>query len=441
MIEPEFNADQLADRLDAVLPPHQTGAAPLNGDETLNAAIRLAKAPHPEMTPEMQARIQARVLAVARQQKAARRASRFQTTLLLRWAAVFVLLFVGLGATAPSIAGSVPGEVLYPVKRSLENVERLLATSPDSQANVYLTQAERRLVEAQQLLERGQFDTEIIENARDDAAASAQILKQMAAPETQTIVQSRVARVNTTAQHLIQTALTAGIVTRDEVIELLPTPTATIVPTTAPTLTFTPPPSPTVTALPSLTATATLMPTLTATVPPATATVVPTLTPITDASTPVTPQAGIIISSGSVNVRKGPGVEHEVIAILLPGTPVTIIGHNSARDWSHVRIPDGRAGWIATALIGTGQGDAPPPGATAVQAGGSNNAPNNQDCAHPGSYCNAPGQQKNDIPGDNGTGPGQNNSSNNNPPGQDKSNTGPPDNPGNSNNNKSKNKS
>ncbi len=441
MIEPEFNADQLADRLDAVLPPHQTGAAPLNGDETLNAAIRLAKAPHPEMTPAMQARIQARVLAAARQQKAARRVSRFQTTLLLRWAAIFVLLFVGLGATAPSIAGSVPGEVWYPVKRGLENVERLLATSPDSQANVYLTQAERRLVEAQQLLERGQFDTEIIEAAQDDAAASVQILVQMAAPDTQTIVQSRVARVNTTAQHLIQTALTAGIVTRDEVIELLPTPTATGVPTTAPTLTFTPLPSSTVTAPPSLTATATPMPTLTATVPPATATALPTLTPATDASTPVTPEAGIIISSSSVNVRKGPGPEYDVIAILLPGTPVTIIGHNSARDWKHVRIPDGRAGWIAAILIGTGHGDAPPAGATAAQAGGSNNAPDNQNCAHPGSYCNAPGQQKNDIPGDSGTGPGQNNSSNNNPPGQDKSNnTGPPDNPGNSNN-KSKDKS
>lgn len=442
MNESDFNADQLADRLDVLLPPHQTGAAPLNGDETLNAAVRLANAPRPQLSPEMMARIQARVIEAAQQQAAPRHAARFQPPLILRWAAVFVLLFLALGAAAPAVAGSVPGELWYPVKRGLENVERLIASSPDSQAVVYLNQAERRLGEAQVLLERGQFNTQLIEDAQADTDASVQILAQMAAPTTSTALLSRAAHISSSVSALVQMAVAGGVVTQDEVSRLLPTPTSlptniptvTNVPTTVPTATLTAQPSPTSTLTLTPSATPSLTPTLTATASPTpTPTFAPTQAPATDVSIPTTPETGIIISNGSVNVRQGPGTEFVIIAVLQPGTPVTIIGQDSTGDWEHVRIPDGRAGWIATSLVSADPIIVPPPGATA-QPGDDSSNKDKQDCAHPGSYCNAPGQDKNDTPGDNGNGPGQDDNPGNSdhPPNDDKPGKGsPPVDPGN----------
>jgi hypothetical protein len=229
---------------------------------------------------------------------------------------------------------------------------------------------------------------------------------------------------------VVQAALAAGLVQPDAVVDLLPeatttptvTPTATLQPSATPTATATITPSPTQTALP--TATPTNQPII---VPTALPTHPPTTLP-TAANTPQleilpTAEAGVVIGDSGVNVRKGPGTEFEIIAVLPPGTPVQLIGKSEAKDWEHVRLPDGRAGWISAALV-SHQSVSPSTGAG--QDG---------DCDHPGKYCEAPGQAKNNIPGNNGNGPGQGNDEpdkNDHPPGND-NNQGrdsPPNNPG-----------
>lgn len=424
----EQNPGQLADLLDASLPPHTAETHPFNGSDLVQAASRLADASHPTLSPEAMARIQGKVIQAARQQQAQRRIMRLNTP-LLRWAAVFVLVFLGFSAAVPSVAGSLPGEPFYTVKRSLENVELFLAASPSAKASTYLDQAERRLHESQTLLERSQFSYQLIQDAHDDISQSLQ----QSPADTYTLVETRAAQLRMNANGIVQAAVAAGLTQPEDVVDLLPE--ATVTPTIAPTATLTATIQPS--ATPSATATSTPVPTMTA-LPTLTPTDQPTSVPVivptdppampTAVSTPFveilpTPDTGFVISDSSVNVRKGPGTEFEVIAVLPPGTPILLIGKSDSSDWQHVRLSDGRAGWILASLVSNN-----PPVS-------SNGGQPNSSCDHPGNYCNAPGQEKNDIPGDNGTNPGQdkdNPGKKDHPPGLD-NNQGqdsPPNNPG-----------
>lgn len=405
MIEHESDSAQLADQLDAFLPPHQSGVNPLNGDERVQAAARLANAPQPELSPEAVARLQARVLSAARQQQVQRRTTRFQTPLVLRWAAMFVLVMLGLSATLPTAASSLPGDLLYPVKRGFESVERLLAVSPDARASMYLTQAERRIQEAQGLLGRSQFDAQLIQEVQDDISQANQSYADLS-PDVQARIEVRAAQLTLSATTLVQAAAAAGVVTPGEIDKLLPAPTEppalTVQPlaTSQPTATPPPPSSPTITPAPTQTGVPAQTTVPTVTLPPA--------SPTTDTIIQPTVEAGVITVDSAVNVRKGPGTEFEIIAVVQPGTPVLMLGKSQAGDWRHIRLPDGRAGWISAALVGSSP---PPSPGTSRQAGGSQN---NQECEHPGNYCNAPGQQKNDTPGNNGSSNNGNNGNNGN---------------------------
>lgn len=435
MNDHEQNPGQLADLLDTVLPPHQAGALPFDGSDLVQAAERLANAPHPTLSPEAMARIQKQVIQAARQQQPPRRIIRLDTP-LLRWAAVFVLVFFGFRAAVPAVASSLPGSPLYTVKRGVESVELLLAASPSTKANVYLDQAERRLDESQTLLENSQFDHQLIQDAHDDISQSLQ----QEVIDTYTLIEARAAQLRADADRVVRAAIAAGLVQPEDVSDLLPLPTvtpttvptatltATVQPSATPTVTATSTPSPTNTSLP--TAIPTERPTLVPTVVPTT---VPTNQPTaipTVVNTPVVeiqpiPDTGYITGDGSVNVRKGPGTEFEIIAVLPPGTPIQIIGKSETGDWEHVRLANGRAGWILASLVS----DNP----TAPQPSGGVQPDGN--CDHPGNYCNAPGQQKNDTPGNNGATPGPNKDKTDkvdHPPGNDTNNgrDDPPNNPG-----------
>lgn len=50
-----------------------------------------------------------------------------------------------------------------------------------------------------------------------------------------------------------------------------------------------------------------------------------------------------------VTVRTGPGVEHKIVAILQSTDKVNVIEFK--KDWSYVRLPDGKEGWIITRFI------------------------------------------------------------------------------------------
>ncbi|HEV7449426.1 MAG TPA: DUF5667 domain-containing protein [Candidatus Paceibacterota bacterium] len=74
--------------------------------------------------------------------------------------AVLLVVFAGAG-TAAAAQGSLPGDLLYPVKVSInESIEVALATTPVAKAEVSAKLAERRVEEAETLAARGDLDTQ-----------------------------------------------------------------------------------------------------------------------------------------------------------------------------------------------------------------------------------------------------------------------------------------
>jgi hypothetical protein len=85
--------------------------------------------------------------------------------------AVFALLFVVIigSGTASAANGSLPGDLLYPIKINVnEKVEKLLAVSPKAIAEVDVKQATRRLEEAETLNEKGALTPEINDQIKMD---------------------------------------------------------------------------------------------------------------------------------------------------------------------------------------------------------------------------------------------------------------------------------
>ena len=73
--------------------------------------------------------------------------------------ALGIVLLLGVGASA--LAGNtLPGDVLYPIKINVnEKLESMLATTPKAVAQVGITQAVRRLTEAEALQSKGELST------------------------------------------------------------------------------------------------------------------------------------------------------------------------------------------------------------------------------------------------------------------------------------------
>lgn len=90
---------------------------------------------------------------------------------------------------------------------------------------------------------------------------------------------------------------------------------------------------------------ATRVPSVTATsAPPATATQAPTQTSLPTATMNI---VMITASGGSLNIRRGPGVPYNPIAILTEGQTATVIARNADGSWLHIEIPDGSGqGWV-----------------------------------------------------------------------------------------------
>lgn len=89
------------------------------------------------------------------------------------------------------------------------------------------------------------------------------------------------------------------------------------------------------------TPTGTLTPTNTPTPVPATAT--PTAAPPTGSTATV--------NTGALNVRSGPGVAYDVVAVANQGNVVTLIGRNSNSTWAKVRLSNNIEGWVNASLI------------------------------------------------------------------------------------------
>lgn len=137
-----------------------------------------------------------------------------------------------------------------------------------------------------------------------------------------------------------------------------PLPSATTMPEATATDRPRPTVAPTVTAMPSATASDTPLPTSTNT-PTATATATPTV-------------FAVVRSQLRVNVRGGPGTDHDIVNILEPGSGVQILSENEEGDWYRVRLGDGERGWISARLL---QVVNPPPTVPAPAVGTASASP------------------------------------------------------------------
>ena len=60
-----------------------------------------------------------------------------------------------------------------------------------------------------------------------------------------------------------------------------------------------------------------------------------------------------VVQAGTLNVRSGPGVAYQVVAVTRWGDVVTLLGRNANSSWAKVRIADGRDGWVNASYLVT----------------------------------------------------------------------------------------
>ncbi len=117
--------------------------------------------------------------------------------------------------------------------------------------------------------------------------------------------------------------------------DVLPIPTATSIAPPAPTAVVQIPEEGAVPVPADATPTATLTPSPTETPSPTpTETPLPTATPF------------ILVPSGLVNLREGPGLDYPLVAQLGPDIPVTIIGQNPEGTWVQICCVSGDSVWV-----------------------------------------------------------------------------------------------
>lgn len=200
---PQHDADALARQLDDRLPPGdgRVGAPP-GSDPRVRAAWELARGPHPALDDRSVARIEvqlraaahllyaehpaldeaavgrseARVVSHSRPRRTAA-VSRGWVRGLARIAAVLAVLIVALYGTVTASADSLPGDVLYPVKRLIERGEIALA-SDDDELDLRLALADRRLDEFERLLARGDVQPTVLDGAVDELDAALALVEQ-----------------------------------------------------------------------------------------------------------------------------------------------------------------------------------------------------------------------------------------------------------------------
>ena len=60
-----------------------------------------------------------------------------------------------------------------------------------------------------------------------------------------------------------------------------------------------------------------------------------------------------VVHAGTLNVRSGPGVAYQVVAVTRWGDVVTLLGRNSNSSWAKVRLADSREGWVNASYLST----------------------------------------------------------------------------------------
>jgi hypothetical protein len=288
----------LIDCLDRAIPPHQDEIGASDGDPLVDAARRLASGPRPRLSNAAVGRIEARLRAQAAASRGAfqpaRGVPRLRLAPVLRLGLVagLILVLVITGAARAS-ADSLPGDLLYPVKRAVEH-GRLALASDDGEPALRVEFAARRIDEFDALLGRQEIEPGVLEASSDQLARALDLLAQ--GHGSRQDLDPQIADLAFRQAALSEQALTLGTGGPDERLQAIvhesiaiqariaqesPDPAAidavvaTATPTTTATATGTLTPTNTPTATPTATATPTLTPTNT---PTATLTATPTST-------------------------------------------------------------------------------------------------------------------------------------------------------------------
>lgn len=129
-------------------------------------------------------------------------------------------------------------------------------------------------------------------------------------------------------------AAVASTSTAQAVPTALPTATAALLAAPPPAAAPSPSPQPAV-------ATATLPPSPTPV--PASPTPAPSPTP---SASPTAASPWAVVRDARLNVRAGPGVQHDVLLVALPGQRYPITGQDPVGEWLLIRYADEREGWV-----------------------------------------------------------------------------------------------
>lgn len=389
--------EQLARRLDQVLPPGETSRPPRTNDPLVNLAAQVSALPTAELSEAALQRMEARMLNAfdALPRMPTHRPARRWAEMASRWAIAASLILALLTAgLIPASASSLPGNPLYLVKRTLERASLVLTTDPDAQARLQLDHALRRAEEAQALQLRGQSGDVLlaeavqgVELARQSASASV-----LASPEFQ-LAQSRVLNL------VILVAEQS-----DGVSQPAADATDTPSPTHTPSLTATPTDTLTATVSHTTTQTATHTPSLTAT---------PTDTPTAShTATQTATHTSTATASHTATPSQTPSSTPTVTPSITP-SPTPTPSYTMTRTLAPTRTP--RPTRTTDPCPGNScNSSGVPSGAIDPQNPPGQNGGRN-DC--PGGSCDAPGQSEGSNSGgnsgDNGAGNGNSNAGDN----------------------------
>lgn len=165
-----FRRSAEAEAFDAAL----RGAAPASDHEQLLRTVETLQAsavesPRPDFSADLRSRLMAEAQEVLQPRPAVPVTATPRSTRRRLAAVVAAAVTVAGGAgLVASSASALPGEVLYPVKRGTEQVQKSLRLSDSARGTFELRQATRRLAEVEALAERDGTPQKVVDDALVD---------------------------------------------------------------------------------------------------------------------------------------------------------------------------------------------------------------------------------------------------------------------------------
>jgi hypothetical protein len=194
--------DQQGWDLDAFLSEH--GDLTPTVEAAIRAAARVRRAPRPVPSPEFRARAQARFAVHVLHDRGQTPWRRRLVGLLMpaarsvaaACAAALVLVFALSGIRTAS-ASALPGSPLYPAKLAVEQINLLVAISPDARAQAHLNIAMDRLAEAEAAARQENLAlVPALLESYEQQVTSARLAAQAASPASRDVIARRIAQLD-----------------------------------------------------------------------------------------------------------------------------------------------------------------------------------------------------------------------------------------------------